>query len=169
MRDQIPFRNEEDIDVGAFCAGGFASYTAVRIVDGRPSIIYLWLKDGDGLALSAEPVEVSPRLEVGVIRVAKATKSEVLGVDAHEVPLPREFLSPTTAFSLQVEADGFVVENGLYLLTKSGGELQVASANYPHALSFKIETRSKDYEPEYFAPDYRYAELAKRNSSGLTS
>lgn len=159
MQKRLPLLNDENVDLAAFCANGLASYSVVRLVDDRPSFIYLWASGGDGIALSSEPADVSNRLEVGVLKVARVDKRSVHG-EASEMRLSDEFLSPTTAFILQIEASGVFVDNGLYLLTKAGGELQVVSANYPNALSFKIDKRSKDYEPEYLAPDYRFIELA---------
>lgn len=159
MQIRLLMLNDENVDLAAFFANGLASYSVARLVDDRPSFIYLWARDGDGIALCSEPVDVAARLEVGVIKVAKADKRTAHG-EASETRLPDEFLSPTTAFILQIEANGVVVDNGLYLLTKAGGEFQITSANWPNALSFKIDRRSKDYEPEYLVPDYRFTELA---------
>lgn len=159
MSKKIKITNPENVDISALCAHGFYSYNVIRLVDNRPSLIYLWFNSDNGIVFSAKSHDISDRIEVGLIGVARANKNMLLNKPGSEEILPDVFLSPTSVFMMRTKIGETAIDSGIYFLTKAGGEIQIMSGNYPHTLSFKIFKRSKDYEPEFLAPDYQYIEL----------
>lgn len=161
MMELNPIRKAKS-DITEFCSAGISSCTVVRLVDQRPSHIYLWSAADKGLCFSAQSIDIAPRLEVGVVSVAKAEKRAIVGIESarQEIFLSNAFGAPIVAHALVSETSGVEFDTGIYFSTGAGGEIRIVAANYPHSLSFKIEERSKDYEPEVWAPDVRYLLLA---------
>lgn len=149
------------INIAAICWTGFDSYSVARLVDDRPNSIYLWPPDGDGLHFCVESKILRPRLEVGILRVGPATRSEAMNSGLESVRLPKSFLGSTSSYVVQTSDAGVVFDSGVYFLSQSGGEMLITAANYPHALSFFFQERTKDYEPEYPIPYWRFIELKK--------
>lgn len=158
MNKKFSLRNAESIDLGTACAGGFVSCSVVRSIDGRPTEVYLWGEDGNGFLFSSEPTDIAARSEVGIIGVVGADRRKTPRHVAEE-RLPAAFLSPMAAFIVQAENDGVTFDSGVYFLAKTGAEILITSANYPHALAIKFAERTKDYEPEFFPPDCQYVEV----------
>lgn len=153
------FVNNESLDVKGISSNGFVSYSARRLVGNRISELCLWTVSGQGLAFEATSVDVSDRLEVGLVKVSLLKKREDFGLELDEFALSSAFQSPTDVFLIKASVGGVLVDNGFYFLTKSCGELSISCANFPNAISLMVCERTLDYEPEYYPPDCSYVEI----------
>lgn len=137
----------------------FTSYGFKVLQHQRATDFFLFRPDGTGLRISSRMIELSDRLEVGVLCVDEIDQGYLPDL---KLQLPVEFTGHFNAERLVLENEHGKFESGISLSTKRGDELIIIPGAYPYTLEVRMTLvlmGPERFDPEYPLNEYRRVKL----------
>jgi hypothetical protein len=124
-----------------------------------PTLVVLWRQDNTGLAIWSEMHDVAEKIEVGVLKFEKVTRTSDKNVDGfwqtEESFSTALFAEQNSLTKLVISESGYICESGFVVRSTTGEEITVVADAFPcHVAVLGIDELKSASKPEYELASY---------------